>query len=339
MGLGVVDILNHTLNQTKFSTNQIAASAGNKFRKLFSANYLLLERPDYNEVTRLVAYLRNVSSPTKPIYVAASSVILNQGLLIEAENVLYQQDKKLNILMSPDIDSRDFYPLHLLLQAQYVVIATPFQYHLWRPEEQDVVKVVVDGFAQNWEFAQDFTRLPVQFLLADGAVAKVYKRIHTTSLKTALHTLQAMQKYIGPRPGTQCDWIGVSEVPDHSIEQTLTNKKCEIKIYPNDLYKVGTRSFLYLDKLLDQARVTGQVNYQNAQCNSISLYLDTIDTRGEILKTIKFVHRPSKDPKFALSIPTKGAEHLLFKLSVNEDVNDSGNQCSLSISDFTLSAR
>jgi hypothetical protein len=73
-----------------------------------------------------------------------------------------QKPGRLNILYTPVTDSGDYYPLENLLKAQYVVVATPFQHHL-RTEEQDVVKVGVDIFAQNWEFARDFTRLSEQF--------------------------------------------------------------------------------------------------------------------------------------------------------------------------------
>ena len=342
IGLVSVDIPNFTLiKPPRISKTQIIAVVDNKANQLFSANYLPLKRADYvnyDEVTRLIAYLRNVTSSKEPIYVAASSVLLNQSLVSQAEQKLYPRKEKLNILGSPDIDSRDFYPLTMLLQAQYVVVATPWQYHLKQPEEQHVVKVVVDAFTQNWELAQDFTRLPVQFLLADGAVVNIYKRIHTTSFETALDTLKAMQNYIGRRPGNQCDWIGFSEAPDYSIIKQKLDIKCEIKINPVALPEVAARSFLYLERLPDQVRVEGKINYQNAYCTGTSLDLNTINAQGEIIKAIKFVHHPSDIPKFALSIQTKGADYLLFKVSVNDEVKKPVNQCLLSISALALSA-
>ena len=174
-------------------------------RRFFSATYSPLVRPDYEEVVRLIQHLRSIAPRKEPIYVAASSELLNWDILRNAERILFGRDFTiLNIPYTPEVDSRDFYPqaLERLLEAQYVLVATPFQHHL-RAEEQDVVKVVFVAFTENWEIAQDFTPLPEQFFLAKGVVVNVYKRAHATSLERALRTLQAMERFIGHVPPSE----------------------------------------------------------------------------------------------------------------------------------------
>jgi hypothetical protein len=179
----------------------------NSFRPFFAANFPPLVRKDYNTVIQLIEYLRKTTSNDEPIYVAASSSILNYSLFTEVEKQLYgTKNSRLNILKTSDIDSRDFYPIQEILQAQYVIIASPFQHHL-PPEEQDVVKVVLDAFTENWELAQDFKRLTDQFFLDENVVVTIYRRTRLTSPETALYTLKIMQERIQPKPGNSYEWI------------------------------------------------------------------------------------------------------------------------------------
>ena len=90
-------------------------------RPLFALNEAPFTRSDYGEVVRLVDYLRTVVTDGEPIYVAASSDILGKDTVVAAERDVYGWDKaRLNVLPAPAVNSRDFLPLELLLQAQYV---------------------------------------------------------------------------------------------------------------------------------------------------------------------------------------------------------------------------
>ena len=71
--------------------------------------------------------------------------------------------------------------------------------------------MLLDGFTQNWDFAQDFKRLPMQFTFENGVKVSIYERIRPTSLATAVRTLDAMQRQIGTRPGSQQNWIVLSQ--------------------------------------------------------------------------------------------------------------------------------
>ena len=192
---------------------------------LFALNMPPLVRTDYDEVVRLVNYLRQVTPKQEPIFVVGYQRLqLTSSMVRGVEQVLYpQKERFLNILPAPEVDSRDYYPLEALLEAQYIVVpshlpdysSNPTQQPAvgeWLPnKEYGVVNVVFDAFTQNWEFAQDFQRLPVQFQFEKGVVVNIYQRIRPTALSTTVRTLHTMEQQIGERPGSQGDWIVLSQ--------------------------------------------------------------------------------------------------------------------------------
>ncbi|MFC1975503.1 ABC transporter permease [Chloroflexota bacterium] len=331
LGLVPTDILNNV----PLSPNSFA------FRGLFAANNPPLKSGDRDEITRLINYLQSFASSKEPVYVAASSGILSSDHLWHAERELYEQvlsssysefwqTKKLNIIQwTPFADSRDPYPLEKLLRSHYVVVATPVQYHL-RPEEQDVVKLVVDAFTENWEFAQDFTRLPMEFSLSNGAVVNIYKRLRPTSQKIALLTLKRMEEAIDTRPGGQSDWVSLTETPVYVIENPNNSYNFTLDL------KTSNGSLLYLDFLPAQTMIDGELTYYDEQCNSdVSLQVTTVDASGQMINTKKLAQYPDNDLEFSLSIPTQGAAHLLLDISVI-DKNNVEDSCWLILSNFSL---
>ncbi|MBW3585999.1 MAG: hypothetical protein KY448_09155, partial [Cyanobacteria bacterium 0813] len=114
--------------------------------RLFVANFPPLVRSDYDEVVKLVEFLRKLAPNEEPIYIAGASNNFNANILRQANRKLNPPEGwwKLNTIGRPQIDSRDTYPLPELLQSQYAVVATPFQQVLstdeqvLRSHEQDV---------------------------------------------------------------------------------------------------------------------------------------------------------------------------------------------------------
>lgn len=335
IGLASVDTLNNTLiRPTRLGMSQIPDSVGTKLSELFSANYPPLKRADYNELLRLIEYLSTVASNKESIYVAATSRFLNYSIAGLADRTLHKGEQKLNIFVSADIDSRDQYPLDLLLQAQYVVVATPF-YSLLRPQEQKVVKVVMDAFNENWEMARDFTRLPVQFTLADGAVVNVYKRRRTTSLETAVRTFRSMQNYIGKRPGRQGNWLSLSENPGYTIIEYRNTES----VRTNSTYTQQDPAtwFLYLNPLPAQFTITGQMKYLNSHCSGASLRFAMMNAQNQVSDTKQIIHHRNDAPQLTMSLQKGDATNLLFSVSAIDDEKNSQNHCAIRINNFALS--
>lgn len=218
------------------------------FHPLFALSMPPLVRTDYDEAVRLVSTLRQLTPQGEPILVVGYQRLqLTSGLVRSADYFLHPEEKKfLNILIAPEVDSRDSYPLDKLLEAEYVVVPSrlpdyssdPTQMPAvgeWLPtQEHDVVKVVFDAFTQNWELTQDFKRLPVQFNFENGVVVSIYQRLRPTSLATAVRTLHAMQQYIGQRPGSQQDWIILSQWSRNTRVEPEPNHAYEVVAFRRD---------------------------------------------------------------------------------------------------------
>jgi hypothetical protein len=303
-------------------------------RSLFAMKELPLMRGDRAEIARLVSYLREAAAHGEPIYVAASSAILTTSLLTTAERALYGwNDARLHMLYAPQIDSRDSLPLEMLLQAQYVVVAHPFQHHMG-VEKQRVVKVVYDLFSDNMEMARDFARLPTTFMLDERTVISVYKRIRPTSLPIALRTLHFIESQLQMRPGGQLDWLLMSQSYPGSVRRHLGNTyqvTMDLKRHSASL----PPTLLYLGALPEVMSITGRVTFLDKHCDNIILHLVKVDSQNEIIGMSE-VTRLSKDVStFNFKFHRQDATNLLLAVT-STNWQPVVNDCSLAIDALKL---
>jgi hypothetical protein len=279
---------------------------------LFSKKEAPLFREDYKSIESLVKYLRAHSNSNQKIYVAASSYTLNYSVFTVAEQQLFGKSI-LPISRNSNIDSRDFYPLNGLLQAHYVVVALPYQYHV-DPKEQTVVKVVVNAFRENWIIAQDFTPLPQTFALEHGVTVRIYKRIRPTSFSTILETLAKMRSQVSRIPGQEPFWLDLkSEQPSAIIQDPLLRMVQVLRLQINNQTPA---SLLYYGQIPTHSKVSGL--YSISKCPNttepIALKLSTLDKNGTILlQTIKSYPTSQLAP-FELKISGQNAAFMRLDL-------------------------
>jgi len=153
-------------------------------------------RTDYNEMLNLVKDLKVKTTPNSPILVAGSSWILNEGVLANAETQLVgRKNRQLNILGILHADSYKHIPIKELLKAEWVVVPSPFQWHM-RPDVQQCVQVLHDAFIDSWEISKDFELTPKRYQLNDGVIVKIFHRIKSTSSEVEQLTLVRMKNRI-----------------------------------------------------------------------------------------------------------------------------------------------
>jgi hypothetical protein len=315
--------------------------------RLFVGNFPPLVRSDYDEVVKLVEFLRKLAPNEEPIYIAGASNNFNANILRQANRKLNPPEGwwKLNTIGRPQIDSRDTYPLPELLQSQYAVVAVPFQQVLstdeqvLRSHEQDVVKVVYDAFTQNWEIARDFQLLPEQFKLENGVTVSVYRRVRPTDTATAVRTLEAMQRQIVDRPGTQLDWISLHQSIYTSANYSVSHKS-------NNLYNIVTHpiknsnkldtSFLYLGSISDKVKVTGKLNLPNQQCPGVVLRLTLWDKQGKLIDSAEMAYSQKSAIGLNLLVEGKNPMYLLLEV-LSSTKQDLTNQCQLEINNLAVS--
>jgi hypothetical protein len=249
------------------------------FRPIFSKKTAPLTRPDYEKVAQLIDYLRKKTNRNEPIYVVDSSWIMNYDLMLKAEQALFM-DQKLNLFVTPQVDSRDYYPIQQLLHTKYVVVTTPFQYHLPQPEEQKVVEVVFKAFTEDWGISQDFVRHPRQFHLANGAVLSIFERTRATSQETAIHTFNQMKAFIGRRPGSQPDWILLNPpTAGTPVQNDDGSYHLEIQL-PQDPH-ADPFALLYADDVPIQGLISGSLRFLNQDCAGARLAIQMTDADGQ----------------------------------------------------------
>jgi hypothetical protein len=317
------------------------------FRPLFALSMPPLVRTDVSEVARAVAYLRHQAAKHEPIYVVGYQRLqFNPNMLRAAEWSIYGK-RILNILAAPQVDSRDYYPVETLLQAQYVLVPVPLPTYPgnltqvpavgeWLPDSDvKVIKVVFDLFDRNWEIARDFKRLPVQFFLERGAVLNVYQRTRPTSLKTAVQTLHAMQQQIGRRPGGQLDWMSLGQPPERASIGRNPNGTYALGINLDGRTSSQSTSFLYLGALPERVNVSATINFSGDCAARIRSAL--LDDRGDEIGSAETV-RSHRDPSsLAMSVQGKNRAYLLLDIS-NEN-NDAAHHCSLQIDKILVSSK
>jgi hypothetical protein len=282
-------------------------------RSLVAAKHPPQQRADYEEIVRLVDYLRQ-NAANAPIAVNGSSEWMNEDLLRQAEWQVYGENRaKLHITYCPQIDSRDSYPLESLLNAQYVVLTQPLRYHL-PPDQQKVVRVVGDAFAENWPIAGDFERLPEKFSLDSGITATVCKRIRPTSTATAIDALTKMVTRVGARPGTQDDWFFLTgQSPAHEKMQYYSQIGFTDK-------EPAAPSLMSLDTVPDRGVVQGNLKFLDQRRAGARVFLAAIDADGKKTPLGETTLGPLADTqKFLFSYAAGGKMRLLLTIAALDD--------------------
>jgi hypothetical protein len=268
----------------------LGASVPSSIWWLFATSIPPEQRNDRAELEQIVTFLREHAEADEPIFVAASSGTLSSDLLWHVDRELHEEvlsyraeefwkTRGLTIYQwTPFVDSRDDLPLEKLLGAQFVVIATPFQHHL-RAEEQDLVRMVLTAFEEQWPLAQDFEAFPESYKLHNGVEATIYRRIRPTDTETVIATHAAMVAFAGESPNYQ-DWISmdasehyISPSPDGSTKATL--------------HLPAGASTSLIQVAGTGGAIRGQLSAYGAACGTVSLRLSGLQADGARLEAVE----------------------------------------------------
>jgi hypothetical protein len=266
-----------------------------------------LQRTDYPDVVRLITRLRHLS-PGTPIYIAASSQVLNSSLVRNGERAIFGWNRaRLNILDAPQIDSRDPYPLEDLLRARIVVIVEPVQHQL-DARKQRVVSMVVHMFAGKQGLARDFLRLPERYRLEDHAQAVVFARMQPTGLVMALDSLRAMRRSLPEPSAAQPAWIlldpgrGASRTVAQGGSYTLESAQstCSRRRGP---------TWVYLPTVSARARIAANVYIDRA--SRVLAQVWSVTPEGRVRRTAEQVRANGG----SLSLPVDGYRQVLVHIT------------------------
>jgi hypothetical protein len=303
----------------------------------FPSRHAPLVRQDYDEIVRLVKYLRENCSAQEELFVADSSLTINSGLLWSAEEDIYgKSNHKLRLVETPHIDSRDFYPLEALLNAKLVVVSTPFQHHI-SEGEQRVVQFVHDTFFLKGPLAEDFALLPLTFHLENNCATQVFRRVRKTPLARALSAFRVMERYTGRRPGRQPDWILITRPFESTVSK---NSNATYSCWTHVGFWGGSPiapSLLYLGSMPSQGTITFRVNYADSRCAGASITLHAYD-QWEELHLLGNKDLPPTNSVQLVSIPfrlVRGTNNLVLSIS-SFCSSRSIDYCSISLNEISI---
>lgn len=133
---------------------------------------------DFPELQRLSNALENVEKTAffASVYVVASSGALNDDILRNLRRMSSRESKYVtHILQGHHVDKRDGFPFRIL-EASYLVVASPTQYHL-RPEDQRVVGLLAEHIMERKTIGKAYEPIMCDFVLEGGVRVIVFKRI------------------------------------------------------------------------------------------------------------------------------------------------------------------
>jgi hypothetical protein len=136
-----------------------------------------LVRNDVPELIRMFSVLdRYFEKSDGRVYVLAASHTFSYDTLLNAAISLPVPFNSTDRVIThcPHVDKRDGFPRELL-NAQFVLVATPVQYHL-RPADQQVIGVPVESFLNQTDIGRAFEKLPESFVLENGARVLLFRR-------------------------------------------------------------------------------------------------------------------------------------------------------------------
>ena len=311
-------------------------------RSWFAAAYPPPVRGNYETVTQVVEFLRDVAPNREPIFVVYTSHF-PMHLIMAAEKTLYGNEGRiLQLKQGSPTDSDGFYPIEELLEAQYVVVTKPFAG--WNEEQQKAIRAVFDAFTQGWEFTEDFERLPQQFDLQNDVTVEVYKRLRPTPPDRAVRTLHALQAQVNKQLGMQPDWVILGQSAQASAKPLKARKYVLNVAAPPSAKQESeqntAQSFLYVGALNDRVSVKGRAIVSQG-CEGATLTVSALNSQGQTIYSPQTIQVAQTSP-LRLSLNGEGASYLL--LEVNHEGNRStgaatGSNCSLRINNLVVSSQ
>jgi hypothetical protein len=135
-------------------------------------------RKDINIISNLWNKLDALQSDQEGgIYVLASSGILNDEILRDAcQFDVKKRNFCYHVLPTNHVDKIHGFPRQLLIDATYLIVTKPVQYHL-SPEDQRVIGMPAEKILAGDEIGISFQRIPDEFTLDNGVTAWIYKKI------------------------------------------------------------------------------------------------------------------------------------------------------------------
>jgi hypothetical protein len=304
------------------------------------ANFRPLVDPAHSQVEELVGYLRSLDQHKLRVVVAASSESLNFDLLRHAEAKIYPGRGRLELVATPQADSLGQLPTADLLNADAVVVATPFQYHLYA-HKQKVVRVLMDAFVERWEISRDFELMPEAFELPRGAPngasgqIRVWKRVRPTGEEVAYRFAVKVAEYVGgAQPGrrwyvTATEFKSSTSVADDGTA-TIVGHPARSNMTRQTVFESGPAA-------PGAVQVSGEVEFLDPRCPGAELFVVASASTDDAKSLGAF--EPARGPRsFSATLPSTGLHPLRLMIKSAPKHPQEIDFCTLKVASLKVGA-
>jgi hypothetical protein len=268
-----------------------------------------LIRGDYDEVIRLVRDLRRIAGTDRAVLVIGATNGFSDDTISVADAVVRGDAAPLFVLNSPHVDSRDEYPLAVVLAAQVVALPDPLPLSL-PPDRVGVERVMHDLFARPSLAADAFRQLPESYVLEDATRIRLFERTRPSTLEEAIAALATMREYTPHVPGGQVPWISVGGLASQITAASgdlppilETGREAGGRWVANSLIFVGAGASTAID---------GTAEFFDRTCAGVVLRLISIDGTIPAGATLRFDLAPTGATSFRIADLGDGARDLLI---------------------------
>jgi hypothetical protein len=266
-------------------------------------------RTDYEEMIRLVGDLRRIAGTDKAILVLGSTDGFSNDTVSIADDVSRGQATPLFVLNNPHVDSRDTYPLVVLLAADYAVVPDPFPMTLPAASE-GVGRVLHDLFTSPSAVADAFRPLPDGYVLADLTRVQVFERTRPTTLPEAITALAKMREYTPTVPGSQVPWVSVGGLVSQATDRS-GDRPPIIEAGRNEQGQWVANSLIYIGADASTA-INGTAEFLDRTCAGVRLRLSSIDGKLADGAIVQSELAPAGPTSFRIAELGAGARDLLI---------------------------
>ncbi|MBX7184221.1 MAG: hypothetical protein K1Y01_03660 [Vicinamibacteria bacterium] len=274
-------------------------------------------RDDLGALRSLVDRLRATCGRDRPVYVVSSSYTLNSDLLVQAERQFYGRwNTRLDVLKTPEVDTRDNYPISMLVNTRCVVVAMPIQLHL-QPEEQDLVSVSYAMFRDRVGIASDFEPDPETVGLRWRVKVVLFRRVRATALDPGLKTLQMFERAVSEPASTQPDWVVVSgHFP--AWESALGDSATRVVLHPAPRDAGAPTVAVHLGQGDGPVKVQGTLDFTDPRCRGVELRLGSVALGRGFEDAARIVRHPGGLPGFSASVNVPEGRRLALLVTIPE---------------------
>lgn len=302
--LGLWLILNFVAGLTSIVPGQ-----GSVVRAIVADANPPMVRADYDEMIRLARDLHRIAGADKAILVLGSTDGFSNDTVTIADDVSRGEAAPLFVLNNPHVDSRDTYPLAVLLAARIVVLPDPLPMSL-PPASEGVGRVLHDMFTGSSPEAGAFRVLQDSYILEDGTRVTLYERTRPTTLGEAIDALARMRQYTPIVPGSQVPWVSVE-----GLARTTTDPSGDLPPIIEAGRDAGgdwaANSLIYVGADASTA-IDGAAEFFDRTCAGVRLRLSSIDGTLPAAATVQFDLTPAGSPSFRIADLGDGARDLLI---------------------------